>query len=344
MVDMVTLNARLQSLKTGQRQQEALIDLFTVLADTAYNVSRIISAGGELSDTIGVQNSDGDNQKALDVIADDEFLGAARASGVVAAYCSEEQDSAVVIEESAPLVVAIDPLDGSSNIDVNVSIGTIISVLPNPGGDLQQSAMQVGKNQLAAAFFVYGPQMTLYLTTGNGTDLYRMDPATGVFLLVEEGIEIPAETSEYAINASNARQWFTPVQRYVSDLLLGDEGPRERNFNMRWIGSLVADAGRIFNRGGVFLYPGDRRPKYESGRLRLIYEANPVAFLTEQAGGAATDGVTRILEKVPAEIHERTALVFGSKTEVHWVGSYEAEVRQGLDLSPLFSNRNLFRS
>ncbi|NCW08974.1 MAG: class 1 fructose-bisphosphatase [Gammaproteobacteria bacterium] len=341
---MVTLNARLQSLKTGQRQQEALIDLFTVLADTAYNVSRIISAGGELSDTIGVQNSDGDNQKALDVIADDEFLGAVRASGVVAAYCSEEQDSAVVIEESAPLVVAIDPLDGSSNIDVNVSIGTIISVLPNPGGDLQQSAMQVGKNQLAAAFFVYGPQTTLYLTTGNGTDLYRMDPATGVFLLVEEGIEIPAETSEYAINASNARQWFTPVQRYVSDLLLGDEGPRERNFNMRWIGSLVADAGRIFNRGGVFLYPGDRRPKYESGRLRLIYEANPVAFLTEQAGGAATDGVTRILEKVPAEIHERTALVFGSKTEVHWVGSYEAEVRQGLDLSPLFSNRNLFRS
>ncbi|MEL0322126.1 MAG: class 1 fructose-bisphosphatase, partial [Gammaproteobacteria bacterium] len=298
---MVTLNARLQSLKTGQRQQEALIDLFTVLADTAYNVSRIISAGGELSDTIGVQNSDGDNQKALDVIADDEFLGAARASGVVAAYCSEEQDSAVVIEESAPLVVAIDPLDGSSNIDVNVSIGTIISVLPNPGGDLQQSAMLVGKNQLAAAFFVYGPQTTLYLTTGNGTDLYRMDPATGVFLLVEEGIEIPAETSEYAINASNARQWFTPVQRYVSDLLLGDEGPRERNFNMRWIGSLVADAGRIFNRGGVFLYPGDRRPKYESGRLRLIYEANPVAFLTEQAGGAATDGVTRILEKVPAE-------------------------------------------
>jgi fructose-1,6-bisphosphatase I len=344
MVDMVTLNARLQSLKTGQRQQEALIDLFTVLADTAYNVSRIISAGGELSDTIGVQNSDGDNQKALDVIADDEFLGAARASGVVAAYCSEEQDSAVVIEESAPLVVAIDPFDGSSNIDVNVSIGTIISVLPNPGGDLQQSAMQVGKNQLAAAFFVYGPQTTLYLTTGNGTDLYRMDPATGVFLLVEEGIEIPAETSEYAINASNARQWFTPVQRYVSDLLLGDEGPRERNFNMRWIGSLVADAGRIFNRGGVFLYPGDRRPKYESGRLRLIYEANPVAFLTEQAGGAATDGVTKILEKVPAEIHERTALVFGSKTEVHWVGSYEAEVRQGLDLSPLFSNRNLFRS
>ena len=341
---MVTLNARLQLLKTGQRQQEALIDLFTVLADTAYNVSRIISAGGELSDTIGVQNSDGDNQKALDVIADDEFLGAARASGVVAAYCSEEQDSAVVIEESAPLVVAIDPLDGSSNIDVNVSIGTIISVLPNPGGDLQQSAMQVGNNQLAAAFFVYGPQTTLYLTTGNGTDLYRMDPATGVFLLVEEGIEIPAETSEYAINASNARQWFTPVQRYVSDLLLGDEGPRERNFNMRWIGSLVADAGRIFNRGGVFLYPGDRRPKYESGRLRLIYEANPVAYLTEQAGGAATDGLTRILEKVPTEIHERTALVFGSKTEVRWVGGYEAEVRQGLDPSPLFSHRNLFRS
>ena len=341
---MVTLNARLQSLKTGWKQQEALIDLFTVLADSAYNVSQIIAAGGDLSDTIDAQNSDGDTQKALDVIADDRFLSAARASGVVAAYFSEEQDSAVVIEESAPLVVAIDPLDGSSNIDVNISIGTIISVLPNPGGDLQQSAMQVGNNQLAAAFFVYGSQTTLYLTTGNGTDLYRIDPSTGVFLLVEEGIEIPAETSEYAINASNARHWFTPVQRYISDLLLGDEGPRERNFNTRWIGSLVAEATRIFNRGGVFLYPSDRRPRYENGRLRLIYEANPVAYLIEQAGGAATDGVTRILEKAPTEIHERTALVFGSKTEVRWVGSYEAEMRQGLDPSPLFSHRNLFRS
>jgi fructose-1,6-bisphosphatase I len=344
MVDMITLNARLQSLKTGRKQQEALIDLFTALADSAYNVSQIIEAGGDLSDTIGAQNSDGDTQKALDVIADDRFLAAARASGVVATYFSEEQDSAVLIEESAPLVVAIDPLDGSSNIDVNISIGTIISVLPNPGGDLQQSAMQVGNNQLAAAFFVYGPQTTLYLTTGNGTDLYRIDPSTGVFLLVEEGIEIPAEASEYAINASNARHWFTPVQRYISDLLLGDEGPRERNFNTRWIGSLVADATRIFNRGGVFLYPSDRRPRYENGRLRLIYEANPVAYLIEQAGGAATDGVMRILEKAPTEIHERTALVFGSKTEVRWVGSYEAEVRQGLDPSPLFSHRNLFRS
>ena len=227
---------------------------------------------------------------------------------------------------------------------MNVSIGTIISVLPNPGGDLQQSAMQSGDQQLAAAFFVYGPQTTLYLTLGEGTDLYRMDPTSGLFVLIEERIEIAEETSEYAINASNARQWFTPIQRYISDLLLGDEGPRERNFNMRWIGSLVADAGRIFNRGGVFLYPGDRRPKYENGRLRLIYEANPMAFLVEQAGGAATDGFTRILEKTPTEIHERTALIFGSKTEVRWVGSYEAETRQGLDQSPLFSHRNLFRS
>ena len=341
---MIALDTRLQSLKTGQPQQDALVELFTALAAKAHEVSRIISAGGELGHTIGDQNADGDAQKALDVMADEEFLMAAQASGVVAAYFSEEQDQAVVIDEAAPLIVAIDPLDGSSNIDVNVSIGTIISVLPNPGGDLQQSAMQTGDQQLAAAFFVYGPQTALYLTMGNGTDLYRMDPTSGIFLLIEEGIEISEETSEYAINASNARQWFTPVQRYISDLLLGSEGPRERNFNMRWVGSLVADAGRIFNRGGIFLYPGDRRPKYENGRLRLIYEANPVAFLVEQAGGAATDGVTRILEKMPTEIHERTALVFGSKTEVRWVGSYEAETRQGLDQSPLFSHRNLFRS
>lgn len=341
---MTTLDQRLQSLKVGQPEKAALIELFTALAAKAKEVSRIIAGGGDLGGIIGDQNADGDVQKALDVMADDEFLEAAKLSGVVATYCSEEQDHAVILDEEAPLVIAIDPLDGSSNIDVNVAIGTIISVLPNPGGDLQESAVQSGVKQLAAAFFVYGPQTTLYLTLAEGTDLYRMDPNSGLFVLIEERIEIAEETSEYAINASNARQWFTPVQRYISDLLLGDEGPRERNFNMRWIGSLVADAGRIFNRGGVFLYPGDRRPKYENGRLRLIYEANPIAFLVEQAGGAATDGTIRILEKKPTEIHERTALVFGSKTEVRWVESYEAETRQGLDQSPLFSHRNLFRS
>ena len=341
---MVALNARLQLLRTGQRQQEALVDLFTALAEKARDISRVISAGDGLGNTSGAQNADGDTQKALDVLADGEFLEAARASGAVAAYCSEEQDRVVVIDESAPLIVAIDPLDGSSNIDVNVSVGTIISVLPNPGGDLQLSAMQPGDRQVAAGFFVYGPQTKFYLTTGKGTDLYLMDPTTGTFLLVDEGLKIPPETSEYAINASNSRHWSVPVQRYVNDLLLGDEGPRERNFNTRWVGSLVAEAGRIFNRGGIFLYPVDRRPTYENGRLRLIYEANPVAFLVEQAGGAATDGVARILEKSPTETHQRTALVFGSKTEVRWVGSYEAETQEGLDQSPLFSHRNLFRS
>lgn len=341
---MIALDERLQSINAGHPDRIALIKLFTALAARAVEVSQIIAGGGDLGSSVGDQNADGDAQKALDVMADDEFLEAAKVSGVVAAYCSEEQDHAVILNEKAPLVMAIDPLDGSSNIDVNVSIGTIISVLPKPDGDLQQSAMQSGDQQLAAAFFVYGPQTTLYLTLGEGTDLYRMDPTSGLFVLIEEMVEIAEETSEYAINASNARQWFTPVQRYISDLLLGNEGPRERNFNMRWIGSLVADAGRIFSRGGVFLYPCDRRPKYENGRLRLIYEANPMAFLVEQAGGAATDGVTRILEKIPTEIHERTALIFGSKTEVRWVGSYEAETRQGLDQSPLFSHRNLFRS
>ena len=171
-----------------------------------------------------------------------------------------------------------------------------------------------------------------------------MDPASGLFILVESGIKIPVETSEYAINASNARHWLAPVQRYLSDMLLGADGPRDRDFNMRWTASLVADAARIFNRGGIFLYPRDRRSKYENGRLRLIYEANPISLLVEQAGGAATDGVDRILGKQPTDIHERTALVFGSKTEVRWVESYELESQQGLDQSPLFSNRNLFRS
>ena len=218
---MVALNARLQLLRTGQRQQEALVELFTALAEKARDISRVISAGDGLGNTSGAQNADGDTQKALDVLADGEFLEAARASGAVAAYCSEEQDRVVVIDESAPLIVAIDPLDGSSNIDVNVSVGTIISVLPNPGGDLQLSAMQPGDRQVAAGFFVYGPQTKFYLTTGNGTDLYLMDPTTGTFLLVDEGIKIPSETSEYAINASNSRHWSVPVQRYVNDLCLG---------------------------------------------------------------------------------------------------------------------------
>lgn len=322
---MATLNARLLSLKNQKPEYSAVAELFMGFATKARVVSRTIAAGGDFGSTLGDENADGDVQKALDVMVDDAFLEAAKVSGVVAAYCSEEQNSAVVLDEDAPLIVAIDPLDGSSNIDVNVSIGTIISILPNPGGDLQKSAMQVGDKQLAAAFFVYGPQTSLILTTGQGTDLFLMDPNSGLFMLVEEGIKIPEVTSEYAINGSNARRWLAPIQRYVNDLILGKEGPRERDFNMRWIGSLVADAGRIFNRGGIFLYPSDSRPKYENGRLRLIYEANPVAFLVEQAGGSATDGTDRILAKIPAEIHERTVLVFGSKTEVRWVELYEGE-------------------
>lgn len=341
---MIALDARLKSLSTQQSYHDELVKLFDAIAYAATEVAKIIAKGGPLGDVMGYENADGDTKKALDVMADDVFLKAARKSSVVASYCSEEQDVPVVLNEKAPLVVAIDPLDGSSNIDVNASIGTIISVLANPGKDLENAVMQRGDRQLAAAFFVYGPQTTLYLTLGAGTDLYQLDPDSGAFILVEQGLEIPEDTNEYAINASNARHWFTPIQRYISDLLMGENGPRERNFNMRWVGSLVADAARIFTRGGVFLYPGDRRVKYDQGRLRLIYEANPVAFLTEQAGGAATDGSERILEKIPTEIHERTPLVFGSKTEVRWIGSYEAESRQGIDESPLFGHRNLFRS
>ena len=341
---MISLDARLRSSENGQSHQPALSDLFKALANKATDLSRLISRGGELGDAVGDYNADGDSQKSLDVIADAKFLEAVKESGAAAAYVSEEQEGAIILDRDAPLVVAIDPLDGSSNIDVNVSIGTIISVLPNSGVDPNKSAMQRGDQQLAAAFFVYGPQTTLFLSTGQGTDFYRMDPASGLFILVESGIKIPVETSEYAINASNARHWLAPVQRYLSDMLLGADGPRDRDFNMRWTASLVADAARIFNRGGIFLYPRDRRSKYENGRLRLIYEANPISLLVEQAGGAATDGVDRILGKQPTDIHERTALVFGSKTEVRWVESYELESQQGLDQSPLFSNRNLFRS
>ena len=312
---MIALDTRLQSLKTGQPQQDALVELFSVLAAKAHEVSRIISAGGELGHTIGDQNADGDAQKALDVIADEEFLAAAQTSGVVAAYCSEEQDQAVIIDEAAPLIIAIDPLDGSSNIDVNVSIGTIISVLPNPGGDLQQSAMQTGDQQLAAAFFVYGPQTTLLVTFGDGVHAFQL-AEDGQFYDMGWEVQIPPKTSEFAINASNSRHWMAPVSGYIGDCLAGDTGPRQRNFNMRWVGSLVADGWRIFRRGGIFLYPADARKGYEAGRLRLVYEASPMAMLVSQAGGRAIDGQQDILDITPTNLHQRVPLVFGSANEV----------------------------
>jgi fructose-1,6-bisphosphatase I len=264
----------------------------------------------------------------------------------VAAVCSEESDEPIPITAGGRLVVAIDPVDGSSNIDVNAPIGTIFAVLPavDPSQDAGAAFLQPGRRQLAAGMIVYGPSTMLALTLGEGTDLYVRDPRTRDFHLVRRGIELPADSREYAINASNARHWGPGISEYIGDLVTGALGPRERDFNMRWLASLVAETYRILTRGGIFLYPADDRPGYQNGRIRLVYEANPIAFLCEQAGGAATDGVTPVLDLEPDGLHQRVPFVFGSRTKVERVRRYLIEPQTSEDRSPLFSPRGLFRS
>lgn len=272
-----------------------------------------------LDDAAGAVNADGDTQKKLDVIADEIVLECLSGAGV-AAYLSEERDEAIPLAGDGNLIVACDPLDGSSNIGVNVSVGTIFSILPADGGSLQP-----GRNQLAAGFFVYGPQTTLLLSVGDGTVSFRMTDDGG-FLLIDDAVRVPASAREFAINASNRRHWPAPIIRYVDGCLAGADGPRGKDFNMRWVASLVAEAWRIISRGGVFLYPADARNGYESGRLRLVYEAAPVAMLVEQAGGRATDGSQPILDITPEGLHQRVPLVFGAAEEVAEVA---AEFQRG---------------
>ena len=262
-----------------------------------------------LDEAAGAVNADGDTQKKLDVIADDIVLDVLAGTGV-ASYLSEEREEAIPVNDGGTMIVACDPLDGSSNIGVNVSVGTIFSLLPASGGELQP-----GRSQLAAGFFVYGPQTTLLLTVGSGTASFRMEDDGG-FRLLKERVGIPQAAHEFAINASNSRHWPAPITRYVDGCLAGADGPRGKDFNMRWVASLVAEAWRIISRGGIFLYPSDARKGYESGRLRLVYEAAPVAMLVEQAGGRATDGAGAILDIVPQTLHQRVPLVFGAGEEV----------------------------
>jgi len=302
--------------------------------------------GAAFAGTRGEFNADGDVQKDLDVIADGVFLNAAREAGA-ALYGSEEMANPVILDPGAKLAIAIDPLDGSSNIDTNVSIGTIFSILPvcgEPNTDPEETFLQSGAKQLAAGFFIYGPQLALVLTLGHGTQIFVFSHKFGGFIQAYKSISIPQDTSEFAINASNYRHWDEPVRLYMDDCFSGSEGPREREFNMRWIASLVADTYRILIRGGVFLYPSDSRKGYGSGRLRLVYEANPIAMLVEQAGGAATDSVTRILDITPRILHQRIPFVFGSKKEVIQIGRYHTDPSMISERSPLFGKRGLFRA
>ncbi len=317
----------LSTFISGQSSSKATLpgaagEAIMALARAAATISSLIrepDAAADFSAAQGSTNADGDTQKALDVICDD-IVAAALATAGVAAYLSEERVDPVPLADEGLVIVACDPLDGSSNIDTNLSIGTIFSILPATEGPLQP-----GRSQLASGFFVYGPQTTLLLTLGEGVHAFQMG-ASGVFHQLDWVVSIATETSEFAINAANSRFWDAPAAAYVADCVAGADGPRGRDFNMRWLGSLVADSWRIFRRGGVFLYPGDRRAGYEQGRLRLVYEAAPVAFLVEQAGGRATDGTRAIMDIVPDHLHQRVPFFFGSCNEIdemvrHYSGS-----------------------
>ncbi|MEE9273206.1 MAG: class 1 fructose-bisphosphatase [Robiginitomaculum sp.] len=324
--------------------QDAVRKTVKALAQSAAEISHICARGpleGALGATTGEENSDGDQQKTLDVRSD-EIVTAALKTAPVAYYASEEQDDIITLDKDMPLAVASDPLDGSSNIDTNVSIGTIFSIFP-VAESAQASFFRSGAEQICGGFFVYGPQTSLVITTGAGVDTYVLNPDTGVFELAITKMDIAKDSTEFAINASNLRHWDGPICTYIEDCLAGVDGPLGRKHNMRWVGSLVADAGRILTRGGVFLYPSDDRPGYEHGRLRLLYEANPIAFVIEQAGGVATDGGVRILDLTLEELHQRVPLIFGSEKSVQMVARYHHQRSQKTAKPTLFNNRGLPR-
>ena len=304
--------------------------LLEVVARACKGISHAVNKGalGGVLGSAGSENVQGEVQKKLDIIANEVLIEANEWGGQLAAMASVEMDSIYLVPNRYPqgeYLLLFDPLDGSSNIDVNVSIGTIFSVLIKPEGPQavsEQDFLQAGKHQVAAGYCVYGPQTTLVLTVGDGVALFTLDREQGSFVLTQENLQIPQDTQEFAINMSNMRHWDAPVKRYIDECLLGQDGPRGKNFNMRWIASMVADVHRILTRGGVFMYPWDKREPNKAGKLRLMYEANPMSWLVEQAGGASTNGRTRILDLQPTQLHERVSVILGSKNEVDRVTAY----------------------
>ena len=304
--------------------------LLEVVARACKRISQSVSKGalGDVMGSAESENVQGEIQKKLDIIANEVLIEANEWGGHLAAMASEEMDAIYVVPNRYPkgeYLLLFDPLDGSSNIDVNVSIGTIFSVLRMPEDDRgvdEGDFMQPGHRQVAAGYCVYGPQTTLVLTVGDGVAMFTLDREQGSFVLTQENVKIPKDTQEFAINMSNMRHWDAPIQRYIGECLQGVEGPRGKDFNMRWIASMVADVHRILTRGGVFLYPWDKREPNKPGKLRLMYEANPMAWLIEQAGGAASNGHERIMNIMPTQLHQRVSVILGAQNEVEQVERY----------------------
>ena len=312
--------------------------LLEVVARACKGISQAVNKGalGSVMGSADSENVQGEIQKKLDIIANEVLIEANEWGGHLAGMASEEMEGIYVVPNRYPqgeYLLLFDPLDGSSNIDINVSIGTIFSVLKMPEGDRgvdEADFLQAGNKQVAAGYCIYGPQTTLVLTVGDGVAMFTLDREQGSFVLIEENVQIPADSQEFAINMSNQRHWDEPVKRYIDELLAGKDGPRGKNFNMRWVAAMVADVHRILCRGGIFLYPWDKREPDKAGKLRLMYEANPMSWLIEQAGGAATNGKQRILDIQPGKLHERVSVMLGSKNEVERVTGYHSHKTDGL--------------
>ena len=314
----------------GASVPPGLQDLLVSLTNTCVTLSDEVAQGALIGilGSAGTGNVQGEVQQKLDVIANDLLIAGVQSCLSLAGIASEEiEDPLPVGKGVGDYLLLFDPLDGSSNIDVNVSIGTIFSILkkPNPSAPLTTADfLQAGRTQVAAGYVVYGPQTTLAISLGEGVDLFTLDAVSGEFLLIKQGVQISDSTCEFAINMSNMRHWAAPVKRYVDECLAGSGGVRQKDFNMRWIASMVADVHRVLSRGGVFMYPWDQRDPKKPGKLRLMYEANPMGFLVEQAGGAVINGVDTILDLQPQTLHERVSVILGSKEEVNLLRQYHA--------------------
>jgi len=351
----------IQQLRGSPGQQE----LAALMVDVAASVKAISAMVGRgalgASDTAASiagaaaraasSNASGDVQKPLDLLTNEAVLRYCEWGGLLAGMASEEMGDVYPIPERfgrGRYLLVFDPLDGSANLDINGAVGTIFSVLEHPGDAAPRTAdfLQPGAMQVAAGYAIYGPSTILVLTVGKGTHGFTLDREIGNFILTHPDLRVPEQTSEFAINASNERFWEPPVMRYVAECKAGHSGVRGCDFNMRWIAALVADVHRILARGGVFLYPRDTREPVRPGRLRLLYEANPMAMLVEQAGGAASTGRGRILDVVPTELHQRVPVILGSRAEIERIERYHCEYDDGTDrpyVSPLFNERSLFR-
>lgn len=313
----------------------------------------VLGNASNQADGEGIVNVQGETQKKLDVMSNEAFLHITEWGGQLAGMASEEMDVPYQIPSCFPkgkYLLVFDPLDGSSNIDVNVAVGSIFSILRvsgDHGGDIQQVCekdfLQAGSQQVAAGYAIYGPATMLVLTVGNGVNGFTLDPNLGEFILTHPALQIPPDTNEFAINASNSRFWEAPIKRYVEECLAGKSGARDKDFNMRWIASMVAEAHRILMRGGVFMYPRDFKDPSKAGRLRLLYEANPISFIMEQAGGKASTGRQSIMSVQPASLHQRIGLIFGSRNEVERIENYHNTPQKSDLPNPLFNERSLFQ-